>query len=185
MSLIITNERTLPNVAIIILGQETSLKTIEKNGDLTIIKSGENIIGVNVYNFKKYFSAHEGAHTLSDEQVSFLKSKNIQGNFESKFSIGKILERNLHPKSDKLFLLKVKTDKELQIVTNSTNSLVGKYVVVANIGATLPSGTEIKHSKVMGVESEGMLCGGETLGKEKTEGVLTLEGKHEGDKYIL
>ena len=36
----------------------------------------------------------------------------------------------------------------------------------------------------MGIESQGMLCGGETLGKEKTDGILLVSGNN-GDEYIL
>lgn len=185
MSLIISNRKTLGNTAIIVLGNKKGNEIIEHNGDFTVIKSGDEVIGINVFNHDKYFKTYEGAHTLNDDQAKVLKDNGIQiNNYESHFSVGEVIERNAHPKSDKLFVLKVRTNKDLQIVTNSLNSLVGTKVVVANVGATLPSGLPIVFSKVMGVESEGMLCGGETLGKDKTEGVMLVD-LPVGSKFIL
>lgn len=185
MSLIIVRENTLHDVAVVTIKAKSGEKVIETKGDLTLIKIDNEVVGLNVSNFKKYFNAHEGAHTINAEQVEAIAKLGYKiENPESYFSIGEVIERNVHPKSEKLFLLKVRVEKDLQIVTNSLNSLVGTKVVVARIGAVLPSGLSIVHSKVMGIESEGMLCGGETLDKEKTEGVLLVEG-NPGDKYIL
>lgn len=184
MSLITTNNTTLKDIAIILISSEQGEKTIKKEGDFVQVFIGEKLVAINVFNASKYFKLSEGVHTLSEEQVDVLKSKNIYFDFNSNFSVGEVISRETHPKSEKLFLLKVQTEKELQIVTNSLNSLVGTKVVVARIGAILPSGLMITHSKVMGVESEGMLCGGETLGREQTEGVLLVEGNN-GDNFIL
>ena len=184
MSLIITNKETLKNVAIILISATQGEKTIETNGDFTKIYVGNKLVGANIFNPENYFEVKEGVHTLNDEQISVLKNNNIEFDFNSHFSIGEVISREVHPKSEKLFLLKVQTEVELQIVTNSLNSLVGSKVVVARLGAILPSGLEIVLSKVMGVESQGMLCGGETLGLEKTEGVLIVNGNN-GDNFIL
>lgn len=185
MSLIITNNKTLKNKAIIILGQAKGEITEDNIGDLTIISSNNEVIGINIFNIDGKIDVKEGAHTLNLDQVKQIKDMGYEiKDYESKFSIGEVLSKEVHPKSDRLFVLKVMTSKEIQIVTNAANAEVGKQVVVANVGATLPSGLEIKDSKVMGVESEGMLCGGETLGKEKTDGVLLVNGIN-GEKFIL
>lgn len=185
MSLIITNRKTLKNVAVIILNNKSDNITEESNGDITVIKSNEDIVGVNIFNYEKYFKADEGAHNLSQEQKDFLIENipNLEIN-DSYFTIGEIMEKNVHPKSERLLILKIKTTKDLQIVTNDTTVNVGDKVVVANVGATLPSGMNIVFSKVMGIESEGMLCGGETLGKEPTKGVLRVSGDN-GSDFIL
>src|SRR5207237_7517144 len=51
-----------------------------------------------------------------------------------------------------------------QIVCGATNYKVGDKVPLALPGAKLPSGTEIRKSKLRGVESEGMLCSAIELG---------------------
>lgn len=185
MSLIITNNTTLNNKAIIFLKSKTGEVTTKTQGDLTIIYSDKEPVGLNIFNYSKYFEAQEGAHTLNATQKEAIEKLGFEFKNEFPFfTIGEITSREVHPKSERLFVLKVQTEKELQIVTNSTNSLVGTKVVVARVGAILPSGMDITFSKVMNVPSEGMLCGGETLGKEKTDGVLLVEG-NPGEEYIL
>lgn len=184
MSLIATNKQNLNDIAIITIASDQGEKSVVKDGDFVKIYIGEKLVGVNVFNYSKYFALEEGVHSLTQEQINVLKSRNIEFEYKSLFSVGEVISREVHPKSEKLFVLKVQVDKELQIVTNSLNSLVGTKVVVARVGAILPSGLMITHSKVMGVESEGMLCGGETLFKEKTEGVLIVSGNN-GDEFIL
>ena len=185
MSLIITNETTLKDKALIVLSNKQGEITEENIGDITLIKIEDQTVGINVFNYKKYFSAKSGAHTINNEQVKAIEELGFKiESSKSMFSIGEVIEKETHPKSDRLFVLKVKTDKVLQIVTNAANAEIGKKVVVANVGATLPSGLPIIFSKVMGVESEGMLCGGQTLGLEPTEGIYHPNG-NVGDEYIL
>ena len=185
MSLIITNNKNLKNIAIIILSNKKGIVVEEKMGDLVLIKIQNEVVGINVFNYKKHFSVRDGSHTINREQIDRIAELGYQiQNVDSKFSVGEVVERKVHPKTNKLYLLKVKTDRELQIVTNAANAEVGAKVVVANIGATLPSGLSIVLSKVMGVESQGMLCGGETLGLKKTEGVLLVDGIP-GEKFTL
>ena len=184
MSLITINKE-LNDTAIVFLNVSQGIISTETKGDLTIIKTGDTVTGLNIRNCSKHLKTVNGTHTLNKEQVNSIQKLGYKiDNYESKFSIGEILERENHPNSEKLFLLKIKTDKELQIVTNSLNSLVGKKVVVANVGATLPSGIAILDSKVMGVESKGMLCSSKTLGLNKSSRVLLIDG-NPGNKYIL
>ena len=184
MSLLITNKNTLKDVAIIVIKEKSGERSIQKEGDFAKIYVDNELVGVNVFNFEQHFAAKEGAHTINAEQMEVLKANGISFEPFKMFTYGKVISRETHPKSDRLFVLKVQTEKELQIVTNSLNSTVGETVVVARVGAVLPSGMPIVFSKVMGVESEGMLCGGETLGLEKTDGVLLTNGTP-GEEYIL
>ena len=62
-----------------------------------------------------------------------------------------------------------------QIVCGATNYKVGDKVPLALPGAKLPNGTEIRKSKLRGVESEGMLCSPIELGLgEDASGLLIL-----------
>ncbi len=176
MSLIITNQKTLPNIALVILDNRSTNITEETKGDVTVIKSDSKIVGININNFEKHFKAKEGVHTLDESQIAAIKDLGVEFEVKQSFTIGEVQSKEKHPKSEKLFVLKVMIEKELQIVTNAANAEVGTKVVVARVGTTLPSGTPITFSKVMGVESEGMLCGGTTLGQEPTEGVLLVKG---------
>ena len=62
-----------------------------------------------------------------------------------------------------------------QIVCGATNYKVGDKIPLALPGAKLPNGTEIRKSKLRGVESEGMLCSPIELGLgEDASGLLIL-----------
>ena len=53
---------------------------------------------------------------------------------------------------------------EVQISTGADNIFVGAHVPAALDRSTLPGGIKIKKKKLMGIESDGMLCSGEELG---------------------
>lgn len=185
MSLIISRRNTLKTTAIVTLPYIKGSVIEEKLGDLVLIKVKNKVVGLNILNFKKYFEAKEGAHTINNAQIEAIKKLgyNLKTS-NSMFSIGEIIERKIHHKSGKLYILKVKTNKIITIVTNIENAIIGNKVVVANVGATLPSGVTILHFKVMNIISEGMLCSRETLDKEDAIGPLMISGKN-GDEYIL
>ena len=85
----------------------------------------------------------------------------------SNLVVGKIIECNLHPKSDHLHLCKVDIGSEvLDIVCGAPNARVGIKVIVAVNGATLGDIT-IKPTKILDYESNGMLCSKAELGIDK------------------
>ncbi len=190
MALIYWNKTSLQDQALIWFKDSNKERIeIDYQDKITIIREDNEIVGINIKDASSLFSLKEGAHTIKKEIIEKLKSKfriDISDlNTSSMFVVGEVLERKPHPKSSKLFILKLLTHKELIIVTNSTNSIVGTKVVLAKLGAILPSGTIIKPAKIMGIASEGMLCGGETLGLAKTEGVFTIDGMKPGEEFNL
>jgi phenylalanyl-tRNA synthetase beta chain len=80
--------------------------------------------------------------------------------------ISQILASSRHPNADRLSVCEVDDGSETkrQIVCGATNYKVGDKVPLALPGAKLPNGTEIRKSKLRGVESEGMLCSAIELG---------------------
>ena len=82
-----------------------------------------------------------------------------------------------HPNADRLTVCEVDdgSGTKRQIVCGATNYKVGDKVPLALPGAKLPNGTEIRKSKLRGVESEGMLCSAIELGLgQDTAGLLIL-----------
>ncbi len=57
-----------------------------------------------------------------------------------------------------------KYGQDIQISTGADNIFVGAHVPAALDQSTLPGGIKIKKKKLMGIESNGMLCSGEELG---------------------
>ena len=92
--------------------------------------------------------------------------------------IGRVLERNKHEGADKLSVARVDvgTGSPLQIVCGAPNVAAGQFVAVALVGAKLPGGLTIKHAKIRGVESAGMICSEAELGiGEGGDGILVLD----------
>lgn len=76
-----------------------------------------------------------------------------------------------HPNAERLRVCAVDVGREepLTIVTNATNVYEGCQVPVALDGAVLADGMEIKPTKMRGVMSAGMFCGGAELGINDVE----------------
>jgi phenylalanyl-tRNA synthetase beta chain len=89
------------------------------------------------------------------------------------FVVGLVTEKLKHPKADKLSLCKVSIGSdELQVVCGAPNVEEGQKVILARIGAVIPSnGMEIVKVKIRGIESFGMLC---------SEAELMLSNDHSG-----
>ena len=78
--------------------------------------------------------------------------------------VGKILSVEKHPDADKLNVCQIDVGSGTrQIVCGAANVVDAEYVAVATIGAVLPGNFEIKHAKLRGVESEGMVCASSEL----------------------
>src|SRR5436190_3221394 len=74
--------------------------------------------------------------------------------------VSQITASSRHPNADRLTVCEVDDGSGMkrQIVCGATNYKVGDKVPLALPGAKLPNGTEIRNSKLRGIESEGMLC---------------------------
>jgi phenylalanyl-tRNA synthetase beta chain len=94
-----------------------------------------------------------------------------------KIIFGRVLDCEKHPDADKLNVCKVDIGTSVrQIVCGASNVRTGLDVVVATIGAVMPSGLVIKPVKLRGVESEGMICSASEIGLEDCQsGILELD----------
>src|SRR5881296_2507989 len=91
--------------------------------------------------------------------------------------VSQITASSRHPNADRLTVCEVDdaSGTKRQIVCGATNYKVGDKVPLALPGTKLPNGTEIRKSKLRGVESEGMLCSAKELGiAEDAAGLLIL-----------
>jgi phenylalanyl-tRNA synthetase beta chain len=94
-----------------------------------------------------------------------------------KVIVSQISASSRHPNADRLTVCEVDdgSGSKRQIVCGATNYKVGDKVPLALPGAKLPNGTEIRETKLRGVESEGMLCSPIELGLgEDASGLLIL-----------
>src|SRR5437879_1913829 len=91
--------------------------------------------------------------------------------------VSQITASSRHPNADRLTVCEVDDGSGVrrQIVCGATNYKVGDKVPLALPGTKLPTGTEIRKSKLRGVDSEGMLCSPTELGLgEDASGLLIL-----------
>ncbi|MEN4044826.1 phenylalanine--tRNA ligase subunit beta [Sulfurimonas sp. NWX367] len=95
----------------------------------------------------------------------------------AKIVFGKVLECEKHPDADKLNICQVDIGSCIrQIVCGASNVRAGLHVVVATIGAVMPSGLVIKPVKLRGVDSEGMICSASEIGlPDLGKGIIELD----------
>src|SRR5699024_2953580 len=105
-----------------------------------------------------------------------------------KFVVGYVREMSPHENADKLSVCQVDTgDEQLQIVCGAPNVDAGQKVVVAKVGAVMPSGLKIKPTKLRGVPSNGMICSQKELGlpnAPEEKGIYVLDDAYStGDPF--
>jgi len=126
--------------------------------------------------------------SLTTEQLSSLLTMGglevdsvapVAGAF-SKIIVAEVLETSPHPQADRLTLCVINTGKasNLHVVCGAKNVRPGLRVALAQIGTVMPSGMEIKETKLRGELSQGMLCSASELGlSETSEGILELDAE--------
>src|SRR5215475_14126669 len=120
--------------------------------------------------------SEEIADLLTRAGIEIKKIEGRGANIEN-VVVSQITASSRHPNADRLTVCEVDdgSGTKRQIVCGATNYRVGDKVPLALSGAKLPNGTEIRKSKLRGVESEGMLCSPIELGLgEDASGLLIL-----------
>ena len=193
------NSKGVGNVLLIPLKSATK-KTFEKHQDIVKIIDEESneLVGYNIFQASKYFNnLSDGKWKLDESRRNELEQAFQQNGLENekqldlspKFVVGHVTEVNAHENADKLKVCKVDVGEEvLQIVCGAPNVAEDQKVVVAKIGAIMPSGLEIKPSKLRGVESYGMLCSQKELGlpnAPQEKGIYVLENTFKAGEEFL
>lgn len=110
---------------------------------------------------------------LNNDQVAKINSKIQAAGFETPievstkphFQVGYVEKMVDHPKSDHLHIATVDFgDEKRQIVCGSVNLRENIKVVAATVGTMMPNGKLIWPGKLLGVESDGMICTPRELG---------------------
>ncbi len=146
-------------------------------------------------------SEYMDAMTLSGTKAE--SAEHLDRNLD-KIIVGRINKIDKHPDADKLVVCKVQIDeagKEVQIVTGAPNVFEGAVVPVVLDGGRVAcdhdgnraeQGFEIKKGALRGVDSYGMMCSIEELGRDKLyypeaeeEGLYIFNRIEGGDKLVL
>ncbi|AOZ89677.1 tRNA-binding protein [Bacillus xiamenensis] len=166
----------------------------ETFGDVVRIFNQETkeTTGFNIFNASTYMKIEEnGSVPLSETLVQDINeilnrngvSETLTVDLSPKFVVGYVKEKEKHPNADKLNICQVDVgDETLQIVCGAPNVDQGQYVVVAKVGAVMPSGLVIKDAELRGVPSSGMICSAKELDLPNApaeKGILVLEGSRQ------
>lgn len=142
---------------------------------ITDEKSGQ-LLGYNVLTASEVLPALKGQNgniSLSADQVATLNSYIKSAGFDQMleysdqphFQVGYVEKMEDHPKSDHLHIATVDFGNEKrQIVCGSVNLKPNIKVVAATVGTMMPNGKLIWPGKLLGVESDGMICTPRELG---------------------
>jgi len=185
------NKAHVGDVLLVQLATESIVKTaVEMAGDIAILKeeaTGE-VKAFNLFNASKYVDLDvQGVVEVTEELVAKLEEAIAANNanisldvdLTPKFVVGYVETKEKHPNADKLSICNVNVGEEtLQIVCGAPNVEAGQKVVVAKVGAVMPSGMLIKEGNLRGVDSFGMLCSARELaipGAPEVKGILVLE----------
>ncbi|MBI5974266.1 YtpR family tRNA-binding protein [Staphylococcus canis] len=174
------------------------IKTVEgpfsydKKGDVVLIKQDDEVVGLNLFNASQYINL-EGqglikvTKTIANEIQSMLDKQDsgyqLEVDFSPKFVVGYVESKEKHPNADKLSITQIDVGSEtLQIVCGAPNIEAGQKVVVAKVGAVMPSGMIIKDAELRGVPSHGMVCSMKELdlpNAPKEKGIMVLNDEYE------
>ena len=140
----------------------------EIKNNVVAIKHENQIVGFNIFDFSKVYSVNSNGHIkLNETLVEAIQQSitnagfdyQLEADLSPKFVVGYVETKEKHPNADKLSILKVDVSSEkLQIVCGAPNVEAGQKVVVAKVGAVMPSGMVIKDAELRGVASSGMIC---------------------------
>ena len=140
----------------------------EIKNNVVAIKHENQIVGFNIFDFLKVYSVNSNGHIkLNETLVEAIQQSitnagfdyQLEADLSPKFVVGYVETKEKHPDADKLSILKVDVGSEkLQIVCGAPNVEAGQKVVVAKVGAVMPSGMVIKDAELRGVASSGMIC---------------------------
>lgn len=163
---------------------------VQRINDVALLLDEETqeVVGLNLFQASSYVDVKEDGQVFVDEtfveklqqalnqnEVSFT----LEVDLSPKFVVGHVLSKEKHPNADKLNVCQVDVGTEtLQIVCGAPNVEEGQRVVVAKVGAVMPSGLQIKDAELRGVASSGMICSAKELAlpnAPQEKGILVLD----------
>lgn len=163
-----------------------------KKDDVVEITQDGQVVGFNIFNVSDKIKIEGNGHIkLTSEIIEALQQSinnsgfnyQLDTDLSPKFVVGYVETKEKHPDADKLSVLKVNVGNEtLQIVCGATNVAAEQKVVVAKVGAVMPSGMVIKDAKLRGVDSSGMICSMKELdlpNAPQEKGIMVLNDDYE------
>ncbi|NNU90532.1 YtpR family tRNA-binding protein [Anoxybacillus sp. CHMUD] len=170
------------------------VRAFEKKGDVVRIydEQTSETVGYNIFRASTYSTFEgNGVVELNEQVIATINdilqkngvNEQLKADFSPKFVVGYVKEKEKHPNADKLSVCQVDIGTEtLQIVCGAPNVEAGQKVVVAKVGAVMPSGLVIQEAELRGVKSYGMICSARELdlpNAPQEKGILVLDDEYE------
>lgn len=168
---------------VVLLATTKKHSEVTTTDNITVLKNGDTTVAVNGFNLN--LGLKPGINDVKALPQSL--TDYFEGPLENPFEVGMIESLEKHPKSEKLNVCQVKLSSGVtQIVCGAANVKPGIKVIVAKVGAVMPNGMSIVPSKLIDVESNGMICSLRELGKEQVNpGIEILDDTFEvGQDYL-
>lgn len=162
------NKEKVGDVAFLQIEPHEGPFAYETKGNVVEITADNKVVGYNIFNIADKVTITENGHVkLTETIIDALQNAIAEAGFTQqlnaglspKFVVGYVESKDKHPDADKLSVLSVDVATEkLQIVCGAPNVEAGQKVVIAKVGAVMPSGMVIKDAELRGVASSGMVC---------------------------
>lgn len=184
------NPEGVGDVAFLQLEPVTGPVNYDKKGNVVTLYQKDQVVGFNIFEASKAGVEGNGHIKLTEGLVNAFQQQLDQAgvnyqlsvDLSPKFVVGYVASKEKHPNADKLSILKVDIgDEELQIVCGAPNVEAEQKVVVAKVGAVMPSGMVIKDAELRGVPSSGMVCSMKELNlpnAPKEKGIMVLDDSY-------
>lgn len=171
------NQTSMPGVLVAILAPDHDQQRVDVANQIARVYDPltDQTLGYNFLQVQKIDPeiSGNGALELSQTQVAHLNAALSEAGFKPelildptpKFVVGYVEKTEPHPDSDHLLVTQTRVDHDqiLQIVSGSPNMREHIFVVVAKVGALMPSGQIIWPGELRGVPSDGMITSGREL----------------------
>lgn len=185
------NPKGVGNVAFLQIDTVEGPFEYEKYDDIVAIKKENQVVGLNIFNADEHLTLEGQGHIKFTEAHAHAIQKvidasaldyQLNADFSPKFVVGHVKSKEKHPDADKLSVCQVDLGTEtLQIVCGAPNIEQGQKVVVAKVGAVMPSGMLIKDAELRGVASSGMICSMKELNlpnAPQEKGIMVLDDSY-------
>ena len=186
------NQQGVGDVAFLQIEPTDGAFDYNKKDDVVEITQDGQVVGFNIFNVSDKIKIEGNGHIkLTSEIIEALQQSinnsgfnyQLDTDLSPKFVVGYVETKEKHPDADKLSVLKVNVGNEtLQIVCGAPNVAAEQKVVVAKVGAVMPSGMVIKDAKLRGVDSSGMICSMKELdlpNAPQEKGIMVLNDDYE------
>lgn len=152
--------------------------------NVVVLKDDEgSVVGLNI--FQPQGKLNDGLNDVN--LIGDMVKPYFSEDLLNPFVVGYVEKRENHPSSEKLNVCQINLgDETKQIICGASNIDEEMKVVVARVGAVMPNGMSILPSKLLKVDSFGMVCSGKELNKEQDyPGIMVLDDKYEIGQEII